>query len=424
VPATDGEPLGGVEPLFLNEIPGEPWTIHLELEFAARQVDASRLQAGLDQSLALHPRCARALRGTTSLAGASWESHRPRPSFSEWTCVDDDMLDRTRSALANYRFDVEGGETAHLALVHAPGRDVLILMTHHLATDAVGSLRLLTTVADVYAGRVPFPDPGPAEVLEALRQEGLGREDDVARRLADVAGQTRLAGRLAPVPGGDEEGGMVNFSLSRAATERINATLHRRYFVNELLVAALHLTLGEWNAARGRRHRRLGVYVPVNLRPLALRDRIVGNLAVAVPVYSTDVSRRRPEAFLAEVADEIRTRCRRSRLWPSFLALYDRGDLPTWAKVQAAQTAVLSNLGTAVRLDFGDLGEPTRLWGTPPCVSPVGVAIGVVAHHSALSFGLRHRGTTLSRAAALELAASYRDQIDRLVAVVGGSDGA
>ena len=73
--------------------------------------------------------------------------------------------------------------------------------------------------------------------------------------------------RIAPDEAVDEPG--YGFHLVRLSVEdtRRVANVHRQGTARNVLLAGLHLAIGEWNLAHGTPGRRVGVLLPVDLRP-------------------------------------------------------------------------------------------------------------------------------------------------------------
>src|SRR5262249_2466452 len=161
--------------------------------------------------------------------------------------------------------------------------------------------------------------------------------------------------------------------------------------VNDLLVAAFHLAIAEWNDEHHAPCGRIGIMMPVNLRAPQRRNEIVGNFSSFVSVSTEAGDRRRPEATLAAVTAQLR----RIKAGGPAAALIDALGTPLprplgikqigWELLpfvvdRGLDSAVLSNLG---RLDdplsFGaDAGDAVEAWFSPPARMPVGLAVGAV----------------------------------------------
>lgn len=197
-----------------------------------------------------------------------------------------------------------------LWLVHMPDGDRLLLNANHAAFDGFGCVRFLQSVARAYTRQ---PDPGaPVSLTEARDVLRLLAAPDPAirrRRLRIVAEKVgdlaRRPTELAPDGGSDRPGyGIHHSKLSPEAT----AALDRDddVTINDVLLAALHLTIEAWNNEHGARAGRIGTVVPVNVRPKDwLRD-VVTNLVLDSRVVTSAAQRRSRRATLAAIAEQSR----------------------------------------------------------------------------------------------------------------------
>src|SRR5207244_1950840 len=91
--------------------------------------------------------------------------------------------------------------------------------------------------------------------------------------------------------------------------------------VNDVLLAALHLAIAEWNAEHGAPCERIGIMMPVNLRPPERRNALVGNFSSFVSVATDRADGRRAGArrghdrplappLVPLPASPVRPRCR------------------------------------------------------------------------------------------------------------------
>jgi NRPS condensation-like uncharacterized protein len=173
--------------------------------------------------------------------------------------------------------------------------------------------------------------------------------------------------------------------------------------VNDLLVAALHLAAASWNAEHGTSCSRIGVLVPVNLRPKAWRQDVVTNFVLPARVVTSAQDRAAPREALGAVAAQEQ-RVRRGAGSALIEILRVMPWLPLWAKQllpallwltgnRLVDTAQLSNLG---RINdppsFGpDAGETTELWFSAPARMPCGLSLGAATVGGRLHLALRYR---------------------------------
>ncbi|MDQ4133799.1 MAG: condensation domain-containing protein [Actinomycetota bacterium] len=415
-----------------------PWSIQLEVRVTGH-LDETRLRDAVSHALARHP-----LARAREVSSGGWRSRHqweipPGPGVDVdpvhvVECVDDRSLATARAELQSTPIPLEQSPPLRLWLARHPRGDVVMLSVSHAAMDGFGALRVLESVARAYAGQA---DPAPAvELTEAralpahLDRTGLStrvrRYLALADKLRDVVVPTA---RLAPDGEDDDAGyGFHHVALSRSRTRSLTELDHAGT-VNDVLLAALHLAIAEWNADHGTPAERIGVLVPANLRPAQWRGDMAGNFTLPARVATTATNRSTPAAALAAV-----TRCTRRKksvgMGTALLELLSRTQsLPLWAKRatvallpatgnRLVDTAMLSNLG---RLDdppsFGpDAGRVTEAWFSPPGRMPLGLTVGVVTVSGRLHLVFRYQHRLFGPGAARRFANGYLAQLERLVA--------
>jgi NRPS condensation-like uncharacterized protein len=218
------------------------------------------------------------------------------------------------------------------------------------------------------------------------------------------------------VDAGDDRPG-YGVELLALTSEETAAVVARRTegtTVNDVLLAALAVTIRRWNAGHGEGARRVTLSMPVNLRPPEWQSEVVSNFASYVTVSATTADDL-PSA-LEHVGEQ--TRAIKSEglggLVVDMLAGYSRltiaakrrlPDVLALTGPMVIDTASLSNLGRLPSL--GD--DVDGVWVSPPGRMPLGTAIGVVTHDDRLHLALRYRHAQFDAAAARAFADSYRD---------------
>jgi NRPS condensation-like uncharacterized protein len=413
------------EAVQLLDSDAEPWSIHLELRVAGA-LDEGRLRAAVPEALARHP-MGRARRATSRLwdRGYCWEvtSSLDLDPVRVVDCADDAALGRARDAAQSLGVPLVESPPLRVRLIRHPDGDVVMLNVNHAATDGFGALRILRSIARAYRGE---PDPVPDVDLESARnlQAGLAA-GDAARRSRRVYALLRKArdlitapARVAPDQGSDRPGyGLHPVILTTAQTDALSGVRHDGT-INDLLLTALHLAIADWNAEHGVSCRRIGVMVPVNLRPPGRRDQVVSNLSLMATISTT--ARDRAGGALRAVTEQTRhmKRFGTGAALIEVLALSPR--VPLWMKKATApllwltgnrlvDTAMLSNLGRMDELpSFGpDAGRTVGLLFSPPCRMPLGVAVGAVTAGGRLHLVFRHRHPLMSADAARRFADRY-----------------
>jgi len=411
-----------------------PWSIQLEVRVAGR-LDAARLRYALASALDAHP-MARARR----IAARRWASHdrwavgRARAELEVVDCFDDDQLAAARAELQSRPWRLTAAPPVRAWLARHPGGDVLMLNVHHAAMDGFGALRVLRSLARAYAGDAdpaPVVDFGEARQLPArLARAGLAthlrRTSALAERLRDLmAPPARIARDGATNRPGY---GFQHRVLSERETEALLA-IEGAGTVNDVLVAALHLTIGAWNAGHGAACRRVAVLVPANLRPAHWREDVAGNYALPARITTGRRARRSRTAVVASVTAQT-TRKKRTGIGTGFLELLAPASrLPRWAKEAAVKvlpltgdrlvdTSMFSNLGLLDEpIDFGAAaGATTGMWFSPPGRMPLGVTVGAVTTGGRLHLSFRHLNQQMGEAAARRFADRYMSELGRLSA--------
>jgi NRPS condensation-like uncharacterized protein len=410
----------------------EPWSIHLELRVAGT-LDEARLRAAVADALARHP-MGRARRAPSRLwdRGYAWEvtATLDLDPVRVLDCADDAELRRARDSSQSLGVPLAESPPLRVRLIRHPDGDVVMLNVHHAATDGFGALRILRSIARAYTGE---PDPAPDVDLESARnlQAGLAA-GNAASRSRRILALLRKAGdlvvapaRVAPDKGSDRPGyGLHSVVLTTEQTDALLRLRHRGT-INDLLLTALHLAIAEWNAQHGTSCRRIGVMVPVNLRPPGWRDEVVGNFSLMATI-STSAGDRAGGALRAvtEQTGHMK-RFGTGAALIEVLALSPR--VPLWVKQATApllwltgnrlvDTAMLSNLGRMDELPwFGpDAGRTLEILFSPPCRMPLGMAVGAVTAAGRLHLVFRHRHPLMSADAARRFADGYVSALESL----------
>jgi NRPS condensation-like uncharacterized protein len=293
----------------------------------------------------------------------------------------------------------------------------VVLSVNHAASDGIGALRLLQSIARAYDGA---PDPVyTGDALEEWRLNRIATHEPVDPIQASLAGVGRCLDGILPATRAACEGGLARagygVQLRDVALAPIGISQFRRdagATVNDVLLAVLHRAIGRWNQAHSAPCDRLSVMFPINVRGPHQQPVLFGNFTLCDTV-STYASDRRSTA--AAVWAVRRQTTRTKQIGAPLTDVISRvAGVTYWVAKRVpwlfagpriegpGDCAVFSNLGVADHAiaAFGHEHPVTGLWFSPPVSSPVGIALGVVSHGDTVHFALRHRWTRIDDAAA------------------------
>jgi NRPS condensation-like uncharacterized protein len=384
------------------------WSVHVEVRVAGR-LDDTRMRKAFDTVVGHRP-----------------AEHDP---LRVVTCHDDQALDGERDALLAEPVAMHQWPPLQAVLAHHPAGDVLLLNVNHAASDGFSAVRVMESIAGAYADADP---PGPSLDFVAVNDLPVRPASKpvstveawyrvVVERVRDLLANPA---RLAPDHPDKGPGYGFHFArLSVADTRRV-ANVHRQGTARNVLLAALHLAIGEWNLEHGTPGRRIGVLVPVDLRPDDWRHEVVGNFSVTARVSTSRRHRSGARAALKAITAQ-KTRNKRFRTGVALLAALDRnGLLPLWAKQslvvlqpltrnKEVDTALLANVGwLAEPPSFGaEAGETTAMWCSLPARAPHSLCVGAVVVGGQLHLTFRYPHTVFDAGAARRFADSYVEHV-------------
>ncbi len=348
-------------------------------------------------------------------------------------CPDDAALDGLRAQLYTPPIALDVCPGLRIVLARRPGGDLVLLSVSHIVADGVGAVRLMQTIARAYLGEPDPPDPLPLAQARDLgsflapktRSERWARHMEGLRRFREALD---APSRIAVAGGTDRDDfGFVFRTLDIGETttpglvQRASGTT-----INDVLLAALHLTVQAWNSQHGAPTSRIGVMMPVNVRPADRLWDVVSNLTSNVTVSTAPNDRVDLATATAAVAEQTHQMRRQDRAYGLYdlLEVISKAPLPVKRAVprllpltgdRFVDTAMLSNLGRIPEpptlASTPDSGPP-ELWFSPPCDRACSVAIGVATSGQRLSLVARYRYDQFDADAAEEFT-------DLLIAQVG-----
>lgn len=403
-------------------------SVQIEARVSGR-FDLDRLAAALRAAVAKHA-LARARLGRASLTARTlyWEV----PDRADHLAVEitDEPVGEVRSRFYARAPELHRSPVFAVAVVRETVGDRLLLNFHHAAFDGMGGLRLLLSLARAYAGE---PDEvGGPPIEEARNLKGVAGSRDLfdvlirARGLAKPAIDRKRTTRVAP-DGGSPDGPRFVFAPLTIESDEMATAVARRpegATVNDLAMAALALTILQWNRTRCP-SRRFRVGEHAGELPA---DRVVdrGHLELCQLPGDRAAGRRGDRSREGDrhrrrdhrTIEAIRRRrvgrgsARRGKVLPAMLKRQLQLLLPL-VEDRFVESVCLSNLGRVDVPAFGgEAGDTTEVWFSPTAamsVMPIGV--GLVGFGGTLRAMFRGDGRTIGGEALGRFAALYRDTL-------------
>lgn len=425
----------GEEILQFSDRPDSPLTIQTEYRFSGR-IDEGRLKEALTAAIALHPITrARLASRRFLLRPPQWEI-LPSVTMEDVraiSCADESELDAVRARFYSEPLDVRRPPALRAIVAHIPGGDVLLFSISHVITDGVGSFRFLHSTARAYAGRPdPIPPVDPLAVRDLRAQ--FGGSPGPARKTKHPNSPTHPPDSLVAEGSLEPSGyGFLHLALSSEQRQSLQPRLYGPgVATNDLMMAALHLAIHEWNEERGKPADWISVLMPANIRPMDWYGEVVGNLTLGGRVTSTPEQRRDVPSFVRLVRTQTQwikdggglARVLDWAPWAykqfpiiarvlgrvKLLQLFFGGDRTRYC-------AVLTYFGRLDSLlpDFGpEAGVITDVWGSPPIQMPTGLALGAGVYKGRLVVTLRYCRALLDEPSARRFGEFYLDRLLRL----------
>src|SRR3954452_23421584 len=271
----------------------EPWSVQLEVGVEGR-VDADRLSEAILEGARRHPLARARLCPARGIDfGYEWEVTEAlvEAPLEVADCDDDEALATARERLMSTSPGLDDAPPFAMTLAHHPDGDAIMLNLNHAAGDGISAVRLMASILRAYAGE---EDPqAPVDPLGVRNIGDLVNSRSLPARLMRSRTLARQATRVAAAPAriategvdGDRDG--YGFELLQLHSDELQAILDRRSggaTVNDVLLGGLALTIHRWNERHGEADGRIGIMMPVNLRPGEWRNEVFGNFASIVSV--------------------------------------------------------------------------------------------------------------------------------------------
>ncbi|HEX2322137.1 MAG TPA: hypothetical protein VHJ18_24410 [Streptosporangiaceae bacterium] len=428
--------------------PAEPANVHLEVVVPGR-LDPAAVSASVAAVLASQPRIMARRRPAVWRRGYHWEFPVPLGTEPVLTAsyAGQEDLDRRRDAFLSSSLSLDVAPPLRFLLASGPDGDHLILNAHHAAFDGLSCLRLMREVAGQYGPAVaggqamaippPMPDADPAP----LAASGSPRPatpplnpcwgQDPSKGSAgetSVSAARRKFGRAARIaPGLEAEPRLPGYGAHLVTWDGLTVTNSLRRdgaSINDLLIAALMITISEWNRARGSGDG-IKITMPVGDKAQAGPEGQWANLSRLTTIAARVPAGARPADVIADVASQ--TRAAKEHTGPQ-LDLASRAlaaaPLPVTVKYMLLRlalrvagplfcdTSLVSNLGVAGPLAFGPM-PAEQVWFSTSAHMPRGLSLGAVTAGGALRLTFRYRRALMSGSDAGEFGAMFAKVLDQ-----------
>ena len=394
----------------------ETWSIHIEFRVSGH-ISTRRLSYALRATIARHP-LARArsqyYEGTATEYFWEFPSELDHLPLTVLEAKNEDDVVAIRNRFVSLQVPLTLAPCFMVYLVHHEQGDYVMLNVPHTMADGLSAFRLLQSLICIYANQPdPLPDFNPLEMrdLRALAgSKNMAQLLERAKNLVAHLGKSAVApARIAPlgVPAGDGNKrpgyGVELIALSKDVSQQFLARRQKPATANDLILAAVALTIRQWNDAQNQPTGRIAMLMPVNLRPQEWWHEIVGNYSSYVSV-SVDTADQTSLAHATQKVCEQTTALKEAgtagtlidlldipKFLPAFLKAQLKALFPLFGK-SLMETTWISNLGKLNRLpDMGDAGKITALHFTPPAPMPCSISAGIACMDDALMIALRYR---------------------------------
>lgn len=416
----DQIPVTALDEAFVNL--GETTVMSVQFEVqVSGTIDTDRLSAALRSAIERHP-IARARMAKASLRDTTrtWEvADEPDRLSVE---VVDGGAESARERLMSGLPTLRKSPAFAVTVVRGDDGDRLMFNFHHVAFDGMSAVRFVRSLAYAYAGQDdPAGGPPLTDARDLRAVAGAQSAADLVKRVGavagDVIGRREQLERVAHQTATPNARGYAFAPVHLDAAQVANV-LQRKpsgCTVNDLLLAALALTVWHWNAVHdATSKRRISIMMPVNLRPADWSDEVVSNFAsyLAVPVSPGSA----PDLETATVAVRDRTKpLKDNRVAGWLIDVLEPGNrLPVVVKKNLQRflplvqnrfvdTTCLSNLGRLELPAFGDAGQVQQVLFSPPIFgSLMPVTVGAASLGREMYLCVRTKASALDRDASVQ----------------------
>jgi NRPS condensation-like uncharacterized protein len=415
--------------------PGEPANIHLEARIGARLDEAAIRAAVLAVLNSERQILSRRVRATRLQRRYSWE-FAAAPDADPVQAVryaDPADLDRQRDSFLSRSPSLDLAPPLLFLLASGPDGDYLILNAHHARFDGLSCARLLKEVAAEYRtrtgspaghGRTAPPLPAAAAAAGAHAEAGPppGHSRPAGRNAWTAARVAAGPGRLRSVPGYGAH------LLTWDGPAVMEAPRTAKASLNDLLIAALMVTISDWNHSRGQRAGQIRITMPVGDKVQAGQSGRWANRSRLTTVSAQVPAGTQPADLIGEVARQT-DRAKQAAGPQVDLASRALVAMPFPVAVKQTMlrmalraigplfcdTSLVSNLGAVNDVAFG-AGRGAEVWFSTSAHMPRGLSLGAVTALGRLRLTFRYRRALLSEADAAYFAGQYLKVLDQFTA--------
>jgi NRPS condensation-like uncharacterized protein len=411
--------------------PDEPANVHVEA-WISGGLDEAAIRAAVRAVLAAESGV-RVRRAATSRWGRGYYWESPAEPDADPVRVaaytGEAELAALRSTLLSQSPSLEVAPPVRFLLATGPDGAAFIMNAHHARLDGLACLRLFRAVAEQYSevSGGPPSEPVPVSASPGLTS-GSGRLAPAEPVTTAKTGPGRVT-RIVAEPGEGPAAARAGYGVLEVSWDGLAAATAQRAAgrsVNDLLITAMAVTIGEWNQAHGSAAGLIKITMPV------------GDAAQAGPGGAwanrsrlTAVNLRLSPATTAEgLLDEVASQTSYAKNHPGpqvdlFSRTLAAAPVPVAVKQRLLRlalavggpflcdSALVSNLGVIEPVQFGN-GTSSEVWFSTSAHMPRGLSLGVITVGGQLRLTFRYRRALFRDSAAESFAARYRAVLDGL----------
>ena len=401
--------------------------VHAEVR-APGKLDAKRLRDAVYKAMQEHPLArARQAEHKPSDRNLHWEI-TPQPSFDPLLIVEagsDAEAIRCREQLLNLQPSLFDSPPFYIWLVRRTGGDSLILNFNHTVADGIGTQHFLRSVINHYAGVSNPQRVDPIEVrasdVTSSRKSKQGMREQ--KEMMDFLRRNLNKAEIIAADGdSDRRGyGCHQVIIDSEEFKSLQPKKHADGTIHDLLLAAMHKTVSDWNSDHGAEAGLIRIQTPVNLRPEPWQNEVLGNYIGTFPTNSTPAERGSADSLMAATCKQTLFAKNSNFGDVMYDSMQFQSKMPAFIKEKLmpvllnslnSTTACVSNLGRApTRLEFGPGKPATEAWISPPAAMPMGVGLGALGYNGSLFLTFRYANDLLGATAAKRFSELYRESL-------------